>query len=76
MDQSSPTIKRGLLTAKSKIIILGALYGSACPTCPVKCELLIILSLFNRDEIFVALISSGQKKAFNFNQKCLNIWPH
>ena len=69
MDRSYPTIKLGLLTATSKTNILDALYGSASPTCPVKCELLIILSLFNRDDIFVALISSGHKKSFQFQPK-------
>ena len=36
------------------------LCASACPTCPVKCELLGIARPFNRDEIFVAFISSGR----------------
>ena len=29
--------------------------GNACPTCPVKCELIVVARLFNRDGIFVFL---------------------
>ena len=43
----------------------------ACPTCLVKCELLVVARLFNRDEISFAFISSGlnfkeQLSAFNW----------
>jgi hypothetical protein len=43
---------------------------SACPaypTCPVKCALLEIRRLFNRDEIVVALISSGWQNIIFIN---------
>jgi len=45
---------------------------SACPTCPVKCALLLIRRLFNRDEMFFIFYFIGVANMF-FELSCFEL---